>query len=36
MSSAVERATSQNGWPVTGEMFSKYRPFTGGTHLPPM
>jgi hypothetical protein len=36
MSSAVERAISVNGLPVTGVMFSKYSPLTGGTHSPPM
>ena len=36
MSSAVDRAISVNGWPVTGEMFSKYSPLAGGTHSPPM
>ena len=36
MSSASERATSQNGLPVTGETFSKYWPLTGATHSPPM
>ena len=36
MSSAVERATSLNGWPVTGDGFSKYWPLAGGTHSPPM
>ena len=36
MSSDVERATSQNGLPVTGVMSSKYWPLTGGTHSPPM
>ena len=36
MSSAVPRATSVNGLPLTGEMFSKYRPFFGSTQLPPM
>ncbi len=35
-SSAVERATSVKTWPVTGVGFSKYSPFTGGTHCPPM
>ena len=36
MSSAVDRATSQNTWPSTGDGFSKYWPLTGGTHLPPI
>ncbi len=36
MSSAVERATSQNVLPVTGVGFSKYCPFVGFTHSPPM
>ena len=36
MSSAVPRATSQNGLPLTGEMFSNQRPFFGSTQLPPM
>jgi hypothetical protein len=36
MSWASERATSQKGLPVTGLMFSKYFPFAGATHLPPM
>ena len=36
MSSAVPRATSVNGLPLTGEMFSKYSPLTGSTHSPPM
>lgn len=36
MSSAVPRATSQKGLPVTGEMFSKYWPLMGGTHSPPI
>ena len=31
--SAVERATSQNTWPLTGEMFSKYWPLTGANTL---
>ncbi len=35
-SSAVLRATSVNGLPVTGVMFSKYRPLTGGSHVPSM
>ncbi len=35
-SSALDLATSQNGWPVTGEMLAMYAPFTGATHLPPM
>ena len=36
MSSPVDRAISVNGCPVTGVMFSKYLPLTGGTHSPPM
>ncbi len=36
MSSAVERAMSTNGLPLTGETFSKYCPFTGATRLPPI
>ena len=36
MSSAVDRAISVNGWPVTGEMFSKKSPLAGGTNSPPM
>jgi hypothetical protein len=36
MSSGVDRATSVNRWPVTGEMFTKYAPFTGRTNSPPM
>ncbi len=36
MSSAVPRATSVKVRPVTGVGFSKYWPFTGGTHSPPM
>ncbi len=36
MSSAVPRAISVNVLPVTGEMFSKYSPFSGATHSPPM
>ena len=35
-SSGVERATSQNGLPLTGLMFVMYWPLTGATHLPPM
>jgi hypothetical protein len=35
-SSAVERATSQIGWPVTGVMSAKYCSFSGGTQSPPM
>ena len=35
-SGAVERGIEQNGRPVTGEMFSKYWPFTGSFHSPPM
>jgi len=36
MSSAVPRATSAKGLPVTGEMSSKYCPLTGFTHSPPI
>ena len=36
MSSSVPRATSQNGLPLTGEVFSNQRPFFGSTQLPPM
>lgn len=36
MSSAVPRATSVNGLPLTGEMFSKYAPPIGSTQSPPM
>ena len=36
MSSAVERATSHSGRPVTGVGLVKYCPRTGGTHSPPM
>ena len=36
MSSAVPRATSANGFPLTGEMSSKYWPLTGLTHSPPI
>ena len=36
MSSAVPRAISVNGWPVTGVRFSKYWPLTGATNSPPM
>ncbi len=35
-SSLVDRATSQNGWPLTGETFSKYMPLTGATRSPPI
>jgi hypothetical protein len=28
---ALERATSQKGWPVIGVMFGKYSPLTGAT-----
>src|SRR5699024_12807147 len=35
-SSCVDRATSQNTFPVTGLMFSKYFPFAGGTYSPPI
>ena len=34
-SSAVERAHSHTTWP-DGDLFSKYRPRTGATQLPPM
>ena len=36
MSSTVPRPTSQNGLPLTGEMFSKYWPLIGSTNSPPM
>ncbi len=36
MSSAVDRATSQKVLPFTGDGFSKYWPFVGAIHLPPM
>ena len=36
MSSAVDRAIPVNGWPVTGEMFSKNSPLLGGTNSPPI
>jgi hypothetical protein len=36
MSSDVERGISQKGRPVTGVTFSKYLPFTGAHHSPPM
>ncbi len=36
MSSAVLRATSQKGLPLTGETFSKYSPLTGATRWPPI
>ena len=35
-SSAVERGISQNAFPVTGVTLSKYWPFAGATHSPPM
>ncbi len=35
-SAAVPLATSQNTLPFTGDLFSKYWPFTGGTQVPPM
>ena len=35
-SSALERGTSQNGRPVIGVTFSKYRPLAGSTQRPPM
>jgi hypothetical protein len=31
-----ERGTWQKGWPVTGEMLSKYWPSTGATQSPPI
>ncbi len=36
MSSAVERGNSAISLPLTGEVFSKYCPFTGATNSPPM
>ena len=36
MSEASERAISQTGWPVIGEMLSKYLPALGAFHSPPM
>src|SRR6218665_1060770 len=36
VSSAPERAPSQQPLPVAGVMFSKYCPLPGGTHLPPI
>ena len=36
MSDASERAISQTGWPVIGEMLSKYLPALGARHSPPM
>jgi hypothetical protein len=36
MSDASERAISQTGWPVIGEMLSKYLPALGAFHSPPM
>ena len=36
MSSALERGTSVNGFPVAGERLSAYSPFTGATQWPPM
>ena len=36
MSSAVLRAISQNGLPLTGDGFSKYWPLTGATRSPPI
>ena len=36
MSAASERAISHSTAPFTGEVFSKYRPFTGSTQAPPM
>ena len=36
MSSADERGTLVNTLPSTGEIFSKYSPFTGATHSPPI
>ena len=35
-SAAVPRAISQNGFPVTGVMSSKYLPEAGATYSPPM
>ena len=32
MSSAVDRAISVNGWPVTGVMFAKYSPYYSLEH----
>lgn len=34
--SALERGIWQNAVPVTGEILSKYCPFTGASHWPPM
>ena len=36
MSSALERGTSVNGFPVAGVRLSAYSPFTGATQWPPM
>jgi len=36
ISFSFDLATSQNTLPVTGDMFSKYLPSTGGTNFPPM
>ena len=36
ISASFDRATSQNGWPVTGLAFWKYWPVVGATHSPPM
>ena len=36
MSAPVDRATSQNGWPLTGDSASKYLPSAGATQSPPM
>jgi len=36
MSDASERAISQIGWPVIGEMLSKYLPALGARHSPPI
>ena len=35
-SSAVDLATSQKGWPLTGLTLSMYWPLTGATQCPPM
>ncbi len=35
-SASDDLATSQNGLPVKGVIFSKYFPSTGFTHFPPM
>ena len=36
ISSTLERGILVNTLPSTGEMLSKYSPFTGATHCPPM